>query len=136
MKFQDPFQAECPSCGVVGQYSVHSLLKLEARCAGCGATLETVGREMNAQLAQWSTYFDKVETVIRLEKELGVCIDDPELEGASRMTQDTISSIAPFFIVADVPATLTFYRDRLGFEITFRGPSPEDAVFGIVRRAG
>ena len=52
------------------------------------------------------------------------------------MTQTTISSISPFFIVADVPATLAFYHDMLGFEITFRGPSPEDEFFGIVRRDG
>ena len=52
------------------------------------------------------------------------------------MTPPTISSISPFFIVADVPATLSFYRDMLGFEITFRGPTPEDEFFGIVRRGG
>ena len=52
------------------------------------------------------------------------------------MTEPTISSIAPFFIVADVPATLAFYRDKLGFDITFRGPSPDDEFFGIVRRGG
>jgi catechol 2,3-dioxygenase-like lactoylglutathione lyase family enzyme len=48
----------------------------------------------------------------------------------------TISGIAPFFIVANVPATLAFYRDMLGFDITFRGPTPEDEFFGIVRRDG
>ena len=52
------------------------------------------------------------------------------------MTRPTISSISPFFIVADVPAALSFYRDKLGFEITFRGPTPEDEFFGIVRRDG
>jgi catechol 2,3-dioxygenase-like lactoylglutathione lyase family enzyme len=52
------------------------------------------------------------------------------------MTHTTISSISPLFIVADVPATLTFYRDMLGFEVTFRGPSPDDEFFGIVRRDG
>ena len=52
------------------------------------------------------------------------------------MTQPTISGIAPFFIVADVPATLSFYRDVLGFEVTFRGPTPDDEFFGIVRRDG
>ena len=52
------------------------------------------------------------------------------------MTRPTISSISPFFIVADVPATLSFYRDLLGFEITFRGPTPDDEFFGIVRRDG
>ena len=52
------------------------------------------------------------------------------------MTRPTISSISPFFIVADVPATLSFYRDMLGFEVTFRGPTPDDEFFGIVRRDG
>lgn len=52
------------------------------------------------------------------------------------MTRPTISGISPFFIVADVPATLSFYRDRLGFEVTFRGPTADDEFFGIVRRDG
>ena len=52
------------------------------------------------------------------------------------MARPTISSIAPFFIVANVPAALAFYRDVLGFEVTFRGPTPEDEFFGIVRRDG
>jgi len=50
------------------------------------------------------------------------------------MTRPVISGASPFFIVADVPAALSFYRDMLGFDITFRGPSPEDEFFGIVRR--
>jgi catechol 2,3-dioxygenase-like lactoylglutathione lyase family enzyme len=50
------------------------------------------------------------------------------------MTRPTISGISPFFIVADVPAALAFYRDMLGFDIVFRGPEPEDEFFGIVRR--
>ena len=47
-----------------------------------------------------------------------------------------ISGVTPFFIVANVPATLSFYHDMLGFEVTFRGPTPEDEFFGIVRRDG
>ena len=35
------------------------------------------------------------------------------------MTNPGISSIAPLFVVKNVPATLAFYRDRLGFDITF-----------------
>jgi catechol 2,3-dioxygenase-like lactoylglutathione lyase family enzyme len=50
------------------------------------------------------------------------------------MTQPDILGIAPFFIVKDVPTALAFYRDRLGFEITFQGPEPEDTFFGIVKR--
>ena len=52
------------------------------------------------------------------------------------MTGPTIFGIAPFLIVADVTAALSFYRDKLGFEITFRGPSPEDEFFGVVRCGG
>jgi hypothetical protein len=52
------------------------------------------------------------------------------------MTQAEISGISPFFIVHDVAAALAFYRDRLGFEITFQGPTANDLFFGIVRRGG
>ena len=50
------------------------------------------------------------------------------------MTRADISAIAPFFIVRNVPAALSFYRDRLGFDITFQGPDPGDVFFGIVQR--
>ena len=52
------------------------------------------------------------------------------------MSRAEISGISPFFIVNDVPTSLAFYRDRLGFEITFQGPEPDDIFFGIVRRGG
>src|SRR6476660_1753482 len=50
------------------------------------------------------------------------------------MTKSDIAGIAPFFIVKNVPAALSFYRDRLGFDITFQGPEPDDIFFGIVQR--
>ena len=50
------------------------------------------------------------------------------------MTKTEISGIAPFFIVKNVPAALKFYRDSLGFDITFQGPSDDDIFFGIVQR--
>jgi hypothetical protein len=52
----------------------------------------------------------------------------------NHMTKPAISGIAPFFIVKNVPAALSFYRDRLGFDIAFQGPSDDDIFFGIVRR--
>ena len=52
------------------------------------------------------------------------------------MTTPDITGIAPFFIVRNVPAALVFYRDRLGFDITFQGPEPDDIFFGIVQRGG
>ena len=54
----------------------------------------------------------------------------------TQMTKAKIAGIAPFFIVKDVPIALNFYRDRLGFDIIFQGPSEDDIFFGIVSRGG
>jgi catechol 2,3-dioxygenase-like lactoylglutathione lyase family enzyme len=51
------------------------------------------------------------------------------------MTRPAIGGISPFFIVADMAATLAFYRDSLGFEVTFVAESPDDPYFAIVPRA-
>ena len=45
-----------------------------------------------------------------------------------------ITGVAPLFIVRNVPAALSIYRDRLGFTVTFEGPEPADIFFGIVQR--
>lgn len=52
------------------------------------------------------------------------------------MTRPDIRCIAPLFIVRNVPVALAFYRDRLGFEITYQGPEPDDIFFGMVERGG
>lgn len=44
-----------------------------------------------------------------------------------------IGGASPCFIVRNVPVTLAFYRDKLGFEITFKGLDG-DIFFGIVQR--
>jgi catechol 2,3-dioxygenase-like lactoylglutathione lyase family enzyme len=50
------------------------------------------------------------------------------------MTKPDIAGSAPFFIVRNVPKALVFYRDRLGFDVVFQGPTADDVFFGIVRR--
>lgn len=50
------------------------------------------------------------------------------------MTKPEIGGASPLFIVRSVPAALAFYRDRLGFDITFQGPAEDDIFFGIVQR--
>lgn len=49
-------------------------------------------------------------------------------------TEPQMGGVSPFFIVRNVPAALAFYRDELGFEVTFEGPVPDDIFFGIVQR--
>jgi catechol 2,3-dioxygenase-like lactoylglutathione lyase family enzyme len=51
------------------------------------------------------------------------------------MARAETSAISPFFIVADAPRSVAFYRDRLGFEVTFQPPPPND-FFAIVVRDG
>lgn len=53
---------------------------------------------------------------------------------AGRAAEAAISGIAPLLVVKDVPTALAFYRDRLGSEVTFEGPEPDDVFFGIVER--
>ena len=48
-------------------------------------------------------------------------------------TVPEIGSATPFFIVRDVPASLDFYRNRLGFDARYQ--APDDApFFAIVGR--
>ena len=56
------------------------------------------------------------------------------VNGKAHMSKAEISGIAPFFIVDDVPTALAFYRDRLGFDVTFQGPEADDIFFGVVQR--
>ena len=50
------------------------------------------------------------------------------------MSKPEVGTIFPCFIVRHVPDTLAFYRDKLGFEVTFEGPEPSDIFFGMVKR--
>jgi catechol 2,3-dioxygenase-like lactoylglutathione lyase family enzyme len=45
------------------------------------------------------------------------------------MARTEITAISPCFIVRHVPTSLAFYRDRLGFKVTFEGPLPDDIFF-------
>jgi len=71
-------------------------------------------------------------------RQKGNKVQPPTARSYRSVTNDSSHDlcISPFFIVADVPGSLSFYRDMLGFEVTFRGSSPEDEFFGIVRRDG
>ena len=52
------------------------------------------------------------------------------------MSKPEVSNIAPCFISRDVPTALSFYRDRLGFDIMFQGPTDDDIFWGFVHRGG
>lgn len=49
--------------------------------------------------------------------------------------QPHLGMMAPFFIVADVPRSIAFYRDRLGFSLTTSTGEPAP-FFALVQRGG
>jgi catechol 2,3-dioxygenase-like lactoylglutathione lyase family enzyme len=51
------------------------------------------------------------------------------------MVRPVIESMCPFFIVSNVPQTIAFYTDRLGFDTSYKEPE-EDPFFAIVARDG
>ena len=48
----------------------------------------------------------------------------------------TLNTIAPFFVVDDLQASLDFYSSKLGFKVTYKGGGNGDGedFFGIVER--
>jgi catechol 2,3-dioxygenase-like lactoylglutathione lyase family enzyme len=44
-----------------------------------------------------------------------------------------LGAVSPFFIVSNLQRALDFYRDDLGFEVTFTGPDT-DSFFATVQR--
>jgi len=42
-------------------------------------------------------------------------------------------SISPFFIVKDLPTSIAFYRERLGFQLDFQGPEGDVYYAGVSR---
>ncbi len=51
----------------------------------------------------------------------------------SRKPEAQLGQVAPFFIVREVALSIEFYRDRLGFEVTFLGPD-DNPYFALLNR--
>jgi catechol 2,3-dioxygenase-like lactoylglutathione lyase family enzyme len=51
------------------------------------------------------------------------------------MARPMIESMCPFFIVSNVPQTITFYADKLGFDTSYTEPE-EEPFFAIIQRNG
>jgi uncharacterized glyoxalase superfamily protein PhnB len=51
------------------------------------------------------------------------------------IAKGNLASISPFFIVKDLPAAISHYVERFGFQLDFQGP-PDDVYYGHVSRDG
>jgi catechol 2,3-dioxygenase-like lactoylglutathione lyase family enzyme len=54
---------------------------------------------------------------------------DAHHEPASR----NLDSIRPFFIVKDLPTSISYYRENLGFQLDFQGPDDDPYYAGLSR---
>jgi catechol 2,3-dioxygenase-like lactoylglutathione lyase family enzyme len=54
------------------------------------------------------------------------------MSDAAAMNKNLVS-ISPFFIVKDLPASIAFYRERLGFQLDFQGPENDVYYAGVSR---
>jgi catechol 2,3-dioxygenase-like lactoylglutathione lyase family enzyme len=70
----------------------------------------------------WNHYSSGVNSPFRIK-----------VAAAQKMSSPEIVGISPFFIVENVETALAFYRDSLGFKVTYQEPS-EGPFFGIVNR--
>jgi catechol 2,3-dioxygenase-like lactoylglutathione lyase family enzyme len=47
-----------------------------------------------------------------------------------------LTSISPFFIVKNLQTSIAYYRERLGFQLDFQGPSGDRPYYAGVSRDG
>ena len=87
MQFKDPYNVECPACGYQAAYSVSSLLHLTAECTSCGEPLIGIGENMHRMKTDWGIWLAKVELATSLERELGVSIEDPDIDNADTVLE-------------------------------------------------
>lgn len=89
----------------------------------------TMAKVYGETTGPWSEYLSILRDRRGLSERRGLFDSD------IHMTKPEISRVSPFFIVRDGAAALSFYRDQLGFEITFQEPA-DDPFFGTVCRGG
>lgn len=56
-------------------------------------------------------------------------------EATREQASRNLTSITPFFIVEDLQASISYYLQRLGFQLDFQGPA-DDPYYGRVSREG
>ena len=62
-------------------------------------------------------------------------IDPLAKEVARAHAKSNLASISPFFIVKDLQVSISYYIERLGFQLDFQGP-PDDVYYAHVSRDG
>ena len=55
------------------------------------------------------------------------------MNSSTTASERNLASISPFFIVKDLQTSITYYRERLGFQLDFQGPDDGPFWAGVSR---
>ena len=71
-----------------------------------------------------------------MEATMGTNVNDTATNrGKVESTNRNLESISPFFIVKDLQVSISYYIERLGFQLDFQGPE-DDPYYASVTRDG
>ena len=69
-----------------------------------------------------------------MEAAMGTNSSDAARNGAKdQETNRNLASISPFFIVKDLQISISYYIERLGFQLDFKGPDDDPYYAGVSR---
>jgi catechol 2,3-dioxygenase-like lactoylglutathione lyase family enzyme len=60
-------------------------------------------------------------------------MDSDTTAANGEVARRNLASISPFFIVKDLQTSISYYRDRLGFQLDFQGPGDDPYYAGVSR---
>ena len=70
-----------------------------------------------------------------MEAAMGTNSTDAAANPADKEAKRNLASISPFFIVKDLQVSISYYIERLGFQLDFQGPD-DDPYYAKVSRDG
>jgi hypothetical protein len=79
MRFQDPCDCLCKSCGTENKIRVRVLLDLTANCPNCAASLREYGLGIRSFIDEISPFWIAGSILFRLEDQLAITISDEAL---------------------------------------------------------
>ena len=136
MKFKDPQEIHCVSCGVESAIPVRDLLALTAHCPSCHASFSEIGLSMRRTVDEVSAGVKAITIIMHVEEQLGVTFPDEPFEAvcdgneltlddlAAAVRQSVSSDIHPLVHQAILTAMRTKFPDAPD-KLDFNAPLPD-----------
>lgn len=93
MRFLDPLEITCAVCGRIVKVRVRALLRLDASCPICHASLRDTGLTMRASCEGAVAFFGAVQIITQIEDDHGLKIPDAVVEEIKPWEELTIRDL-------------------------------------------